>query len=153
MKKLILAIGIGCLTFAFSATSWADDTGNKVEDTPSYKHFTETGSFFTGKKMTTWQEFPDVSTTNAFKRAYACIAKSDYSIVSSDKEMGVISANKNVTSREAKTVPLNILIEKSGQNGCKVTITLSLSGGLVSSGVRGFFAKIMAEVGKKDEMQ
>ena len=152
MKKIISAIGIGCLILVSTAvTIRADNAGSKVEDTPSYKHFTETGSFFTEKKMSTWQEFPDVSTTNAFKRAYACIAKNGYTIVSSDKEMGVISATKNVTSRAAKTVPLSILVEDSGHGGSKVTITLSLSGGLVSSGVRGFFAKVMDEIGKNPE--
>jgi hypothetical protein len=131
--------------------AWAADSGSKVEDTPSYKHFTESGNFFTGKKMTTWQEFPDVTTTNAFKRAYAWIAKNGYSIVSSDKEMGVISATQNVTSKAAKTVPISILVENSGHDGSKVTITISLSGGLVTSGVRGTFAKFMEAIGKKDE--
>ena len=131
----------------------AEDAGTKVEDTPSYKHFTETGSFFTGKKLTTWQDFPDVTTAIAFKRAYAYIAKSEYSIVSSDKDMGVISAVRTVTSRAAKTVPLNILVENLGTNGSKVTITLSLSGGVVAGGVRGIFAKVMADVGGKTDDQ
>jgi len=125
-----------------------------VEDSPSYKHFTETGNFFTGKKYTTWQEFPDVSTTNAFKRAYGFLAKNGYTIVSSDKDMGVISATHDVTSKEAKTVPMSVLVEDSGHNGSKVTLTLSCSGGVVPyPGLRGRFAKLMEEVGKKPEGQ
>jgi hypothetical protein len=65
--------------------------------------------------------------------------------------MGVISATQNVTSKAAKTVPISILVENSGHDGSKVTITISLSGGLVTSGVRGTFAKFMEAIGKKDE--
>ncbi len=154
MKKILSTIGIGCLILVSSSIATrAEDKAAKVEDSPSFKHFTESGSFFTGKKFSTWQEFPDVSTTNAFKRAYAYIAQNGYTIVSSDKEMGIISATHNVISREAKTVPLTILVENSGHDGSKVTITKSLTGGVVDSGVRGFFAKVMAEVGKKTETQ
>jgi hypothetical protein len=154
MQKIISGIGLGCFILMSTAVApRAEDAGTKVEDTPSYKHFTETGSFFTGKKLTTWQDFPDVTTAIAFKRAYAYIAKSEYSIVSSDKDMGVISAVRTVTSRAAKTVPLNILVENLGTNGSKVTITLSLSGGVVAGGVRGIFAKVMADVGGKTDDQ
>jgi hypothetical protein len=152
MAKIISAIGIGYLILVSTAVAIrAEDKPTKVEDSPSFKHFTESGNFFTGKKFTTWQEFPDVSTGNAFKRAYAFIGKNGYTIVSSDKDMGVISATQGVTSRAAKTVPLSILVEALGNGGSKVTITFSLSGGLVSSGVRGEFARIMDAVGKNSE--
>src|ERR1039458_2011747 len=150
MEKIISAIGIGCLILVCTSVAIrAEDKTAKVEDSPSFKHFTESGSFFTGKKYSTWQEFPDVSTANAFKRAYAFIAKNGYTIISSDKDTGVISATQNVISQAAKTVPFSILVEDLGHGGSKVTITFSLSGGMVSSGVRGFFAKVMDAVGKK----
>jgi hypothetical protein len=65
--------------------------------------------------------------------------------------MGVISATQGVISEAGKTVPLNILIEHSGHGGSKVTITFSVTGGMVSSGVRGFFAKVMDAVGKTSD--
>jgi hypothetical protein len=152
MEKIISAIGIGCLILVCTSVAIrAENKTARVEDSPSFKHFTESGSFFAGKSFTTWQEFPDVSTANAFKRAYAFIAKNGYTIVSSDKDMGVISATQGVISQAAKTVPLNTLIEHSGHGGSKVTITFSLSGGMVSQGVRGFFAKVMDAVGKNSE--
>ena len=46
---------------------------------------------------------------------------------------------------------LSILVEDLGHGGSKVTITFSLSGGMVSQGVRGFFAKVMDAVGKNSE--
>ncbi len=148
MRKIISAIGISCFIFAYTSVSIrAEDKTARIEDSPSFKHFTESGNFFTGKTFTTWQEFPDVSTANAFKRAYSFIAKDGYTIVSSDKDLGVISATQGVISSAAKTVPLNILIEHLGPSGSKVTITFSLTGGLVSSGVRGLFAKVMDAVG------
>src|ERR1035441_1455240 len=110
MQKIISGIGLGCFILMSTAVApRAEDAGTKVEDTPSYKHFTETGSFFTGKKLTTWQDFPDVTTAIAFKRAYAYIAKSEYSIVSSDKDMGVISAVRTVTRSEEHTSELQSL--------------------------------------------
>jgi hypothetical protein len=146
MKKIISAIGISCLILV--ATSIAA----RAEDDLVVKHFTESGSFFTGKKYGTWQEFPDVATTNAFKRAYAYVAKNGYKILSSDREMGVISATQDVVHSQ-KTVPLNILVEDSGHGGSKVTLTFSIGGGLSTSkkGVQETFSKIMAEVGKNSE--
>ena len=148
MNKIISAIGIGCLILV--STSIAA----RAEDDLVVKHFTESGSFFTGKKYSTWQEFSDVATTNAFKRAYAYVAKNGYKILSSDREMGVISATQDVVHSQ-KTVPLNILVEDSGHGGSKVTLTFSIGGGLSTSkkGVQETFSKIIAEVGKNPEAQ
>ena len=73
---------------------------------------------------------PDV----AYKKALAEVAKRGWQVISSDKEVRMISASQNVSlSSSGKTVPFNILISDEKGKGTTISFTFSISGGLAAS--------------------
>ena len=94
-------------------------------------NFTVEDSFFSGKTYKTWADFPNVKPDHAFKAVYIQTVKDGWKISQADKAMGVISASQTVSYGNGKTVPLNIVVEKSG-TGSKVSMTYSTPGGVGS---------------------
>ena len=91
-------------------------------------HFTAEGSFISGKKFSTWADFGAVSKADLYSRIYANIAKDGWTITSSDKDAGVISASQSVTFGKGSVAPLTIVIEAAG-TGSKATATFRIGGG------------------------
>jgi hypothetical protein len=92
-------------------------------------HFTSEGSFFAGKKFSTWVEFANVTKPDAYSRAYTAISKDGYQIVSQDRETGIISASQSVSYGKGTTAPLIIVVEPSNTTGSKLTATFRIGGG------------------------
>lgn len=112
-------------------------------------NFTAKGNFFSGKKFDTWQQFPAVAPPEAFKRLLAVVVKEGWKIAAADKDLGTISATQEVSfSDGGKQVPMNILVESLAPSGSKVSITFSLTGGLMggTGTVQKGFCKLMAGV-------
>lgn len=139
-----LVIAVVALTSSLITTSaTAGDT------TACATNFTAKGNFLKGKKFDTWQEFPAVSTTDAFKRVYAAVLKEGWTIGVADKDLGAISASQEVSFSEGgKAVPMNILVEEVPGGGSKVSMTFSLTGGVMggTKTVQEGFCKFMAAV-------
>lgn len=91
-------------------------------------NYSKEGSFFKGRTFKSWAEYPAVSSKDAFARTYRKIVSEGFKINTADKEVGIISAQQNVTG-SAKTVPLNAVIEAKGK-GSRIELTFTTEGGL-----------------------
>lgn len=120
MKKIL--IGIALLGFAGVASAKPQCEEN----------FTVNGSFFKGKTFKTWAEVDGTTPTDAYGNIYKQIVKDGWKIISSDKEIGVITAGQDVSYGEGNTAPLNVLVEDSGEK-VKVSMSYAIGGG-VSAG-------------------
>ena len=94
-------------------------------------NFTTEGSFFSGKTYKTSAQLASVKQPDAYKRAYVFTTENGFTITSSDKDIGVISANQTVSYGKGKTVPLNISVQPDG-NGTRISLTYATSGGVTS---------------------
>jgi hypothetical protein len=108
-------------------------------------HTTDSGGFFSGTTWKTWESFPNVSPTEAFRRAYVYVAKQGWKIGQSDKELGLLSASLNdvVQLESAHEQPVNVLVEPEGK-GSKVTVTFSSGSGVVGSGGDELVCKVLS---------
>jgi hypothetical protein len=95
-------------------------------------HFTKEGSFLTGRTYSTWLLAPSTTKDDAFSRVSVAIAKDGWSITSSDKATGIISAATSVTVGKGSTAPLTVVVEGSGA-GSKLTATFHTAGGQAAS--------------------
>ncbi len=113
-------------------------------------NFSKEGGFFSGTTYKTWALFDNIKPSKAYKKVYLYTAKDGWQIIKSDKELGIISASQSVSYGEGKTVPLNIIVEESGTNGSKVSLTYTTSGGVSSptDAVKKHFCLTLAEVKK-----
>lgn len=104
--------------------------GEAVAEAPACEaNYKQEGSFFAGRRFTTWAELPAVSTDVAFKRVYTEMVKSGLKVASSDKEMGLINGEQSQTLNGAQvTLPWNVAIEQRGK-GAKITVSKMTPGG------------------------
>lgn len=137
--KKISSIGIALIIFPAVAF------GSQCES-----NFTKEGGFFKGTTYKTWATFDSVKPSVAFKKTYLYTVKDGWKIVSSDKDLGIISAVQDVSYGQGKTVPLNIVVEEYGDKGSKVSITYATSGGVSSptEAVKKHFCATLATVKK-----
>jgi hypothetical protein len=117
---------LGLLALAIGGTAGAADAPPAGADCAG--HFTVEGSFFAGKKFSTWADFAAVSKADLYTRVYTNIAKDGWNITSSDKEAGIISASQSVSYGKGTVAPLTIVIETAG-TGSKATATFHIGGG------------------------
>ncbi|WP_428827709.1 hypothetical protein ACLIKD_06875 [Azonexus sp. IMCC34842] len=111
-------------------------------------NFATEGSFFTGTRYSTFEEFPKKTVTGAFDALLQAVASSGYQIVSSNKEAGLISANQSVSYGQGKTAPMNFVIKKTTVPGVRVDVAFSMSGGVSASteSAQREFCKLLASV-------
>ena len=128
-KHLRPMLGLLALTIGVAVNASAADTPVPPADGADCAgHFTSEGSFFAGKKYSTWVDFAAVSKADLYSRIYSNIAKDGWTITSTDKEAGIISASQSVSYGKGTTAPLVIVIETSG-TGSKATATFRVGGG------------------------
>lgn len=94
-------------------------------------HFVSEGSFFSGKKFSTWVELSTTAKPDAYAHAYAAVAKDGFQIVSSDKDSGILSAAQGVSFGKGATAPLVIVVVPSAA-GSKLTATFRIGAGQVA---------------------
>lgn len=136
MKNKPLA-NFGSALFLFSAFC-----STQVVAAPCDDNFSTSGSIFTGKTYKTWADLPNTKFESAFKGAYVYTVKDGWKILQSDKDMGTISAAQAASFAKGKTVPLNIVVERSDA-GSKVSMTFSTPAGMGSpeEAVKSHFCK------------
>ena len=130
----LLRIGVG---LALAMGAGAVQAG-ECED-----NFRTDGSFFSGRRYTTHQTF-QAPPEAVFRRAYAALTQDGWVIRSSDRDMMAISAATEASFGDGKSAPLNVLVEPT-QNGSRVSLTFSISGGLVASNPQGNICELMAK--------
>lgn len=103
---------------------------------PCEVNFTQEGKFTTGRRFSTWDVVPAVSTSTAYKRIYAEGTKAGLQVASSDEKAGTIAfvqPNGGVDLSGAKaTLPWNVVIEPQDKS-VKVTVTKTTPGGYPTS--------------------
>jgi hypothetical protein len=111
-------------------------------------NFTNEGSFFKGRTLQTHADFRNPQ-ADVYKAVYAQVVKNGWTITTSDKEMGSITATQSVNYSEGKTVPLNIMVEKLDDSGSKVSITFKMGAGLSASAddIKKGFCTLMSTAG------
>ncbi len=129
MIRTALVLGALLAAGSVSSSAVAADPACKV----NYK---QEGSFFAGRRFSTFDVVADVAPAVAFKRIYAEGVKSGLTVASSDKEMGIISfqqLNAGVTNSGTQVnVPWNVTIEAEGK-GSKITVSKTTPGGYATS--------------------
>lgn len=98
---------------------------------PCADNFSVQGNILTGKTYKTWATIAGVSRDDAFQRAYAFTVANGFTVVSSNKEAGAISAAQTVSYGKGKTVPLNVVLQSEGSN-LRIDVNYATSGGLIA---------------------
>ena len=98
------------------------------------KNFSVSGSFFSGKKYTSYQDFTGLSESRAFKNVAQYLATKSWTIINTDANLGIMTATQGaVGSSKTKDLPLNILVKEQSSDLVRVQASLSLSPGLMTS--------------------
>ncbi|GAB3381382.1 hypothetical protein GCM10027432_08830 [Lysobacter fragariae] len=96
-------------------------------------NYKQEGSFFGGRSFSTFDVLPGVSRDVAFKRVYTELMKSGFKVTSSDKGMGVLTAEYVATHNGGSvSLPVNVVIEPEGKS-VKVNISKTTPGGYATS--------------------
>lgn len=121
-------------SFYFGLTCIAASVNAVAETAECETNFTASGSFISGKHYKTTTNSASTTKDDAYKKAYAAVLKGGYQIVSSDKDVGAISAAQSVSySQGGKSAPLNLLVEPLPVGGTQLTISFSTAGGISAS--------------------
>lgn len=123
--KIVVSAGLLTAIGVVTNLAHANDAAN---NSTCQSHFTSEGNFLTGRKYSTWLEFPTVSKADAYSRIYTSVAKDGWNIVSSDKGAGVLSAAQSVSFGKGSQAPMSIVVE-TVRDGSKVTATFRIGGG------------------------
>jgi hypothetical protein len=150
MKKLPLAFLI--VSFLGGCVSSGTQTLKTSDTRECAKNFTYNGSFLAGRKYQTHGFVKNVSQKEAMKRAALYTLNHGWQIISTNEELGFISASRTVSYGQGKTVPLNITIEPIN-NGVKVSMTYATSGGVTSplELITEHFCSTIEAIGGKQE--
>lgn len=104
---------------------------NAVAADPCLDNFSADGNILSGHTYKTWALVPGLRQQDAFPRAYAFTAENGFTVLSANKEAGVISAAQSVSYGNGKAVPLSITFREEG-GGTRIAISYATSGGLFS---------------------
>jgi outer membrane lipoprotein SlyB len=96
---------------------------------PCVANFAKSGSFFSGQKFRTIQEFPDLDRYTAFDRVARTIASSGYQNVQSDKELGTVNA-QGAASFSGRSYSVSATVRRFSNTGASVELVAYLPGGL-----------------------
>lgn len=119
MKKTITFVS---LTLASLSTFAAE---------PCLDNFTSAGSFLTGQTYKTSGVLNGINPQDAFARAYAFTSENGFTVTSSNKEAGVISAAQTATVGTNRAVPLTISLQPDVA-GTRAMITYTTHAGQTS---------------------
>lgn len=101
---------------------------------PCSKNFQVSGSFMTGRQYKSSVQLLGISAETAYKKAFSELAKKGWQIIASDRDARMISANQGVSlSRSGRTVPMTVIITDEPPRSSNVSLTVSLSGGMMTS--------------------
>ena len=95
------------------------------------ENFSTSGNMLTGSTYKTTATVQGVRRQDAFSRALAFTAENGFTIISSDKEVGVISAAQSISYGKGKTVPLNVVLSDAGAD-TRISISYATTPGMFS---------------------
>ena len=109
--------------------------GSKVvtDSRPCTANFSIEGSFWTGRTVKSFQNFPKSSKKPVFAYLVTKLASIGYKIDSSDKDIGLISASFGVGFGEGATTNTNAMVTRHKPTGVRVDLTYTAAGGIAFS--------------------
>lgn len=121
-----------------------------IASDPCLENFSTVGSFFAGKTYKTWAVIPGIRLQDAFQRAYTFTAEHGFTILSSSKEAGVISAAQSVSYGNGKTVPLTLTFKDEG-GATRIGLSYATSGGVMSpeDAIKNHFCLTIAAISER----
>ncbi len=136
--KMVLAIILVFLAYLLGACRTTQTAAPATapsapppETRPCAANLSMTGSFFSGRTIKTFQEYPNTSKGAAFTHLISKISSIGYKISTSDRESGLISASYQVRAGKGETTSLNAVITERGPTGIRVDLTFT-AGAMVS---------------------
>jgi hypothetical protein len=127
---LIAYLFVACRTTQTSSPETAPKT-LPPDTRPCVANLSMTGSFFSGRTVKSFQEYPNTSKGAAFPYLISKITSIGYKINTSDRESGLISASYQVTAGKGETSTLNAVVTERSPTGVRVDLTFT-TGGMVS---------------------
>lgn len=115
---------------------------------PCMDNFKSEGNFLTGRTYKTWALVSGVRQVDAFQRVHAYTVANGFTVLSADKEAGVLSAAQSVSYGQGKTVPLGIIIQPEG-DAVRISVNYATSGGMLSpeDAIKRHFCATVAAAG------
>jgi hypothetical protein len=137
MKRRFVCAALGLLsTYAMAAE-------------PCMDNFKAEGNFLTGKTYKTWAVLSGVAQDQAFSRTLAYTVANGFTVTTSDKDAGVISAVQSVSYGKGKSVPLGIVMQPDAGN-LRISMNYATSGGVMSpeDAIKRHFCMTIAAAGE-----
>jgi hypothetical protein len=150
MKKIVL-IAFSGIVLSGCVTSGAKNEQAKAalpaDTRECAQNFTFDGSFWAGRTFKSHATARGVTQAVGMQRAARYLSSNGWTITSTDKELGIISASQTVSYGQGKTVPFNVTMEPQGKD-VRVATTYVLSGGVTSpaEAVRDEFCNVIGAV-------
>ena len=89
------------------------------------------GSILTAKNYKTWAVVKSTSKLDAFIGAYDYTVQSGFTVLSSNKEIGTISAANSASYKKGKNIPLNVSIQDENE-GIRIVVLYTTPAGVFS---------------------
>ena len=127
---------IATLLISFTSSAYAD---------PCHDNFSSDGGFLTTTNYKTWSVFPNISKLDAFDGAYEYTVKNGFTVLSSNKAAGTISAANSASYEKGKKIPLNISITEDTE-GTRISVVYSTPPGTSSpeDAIKGHFCRTIS---------
>lgn len=114
----------------------AHSGNSEAATSPCESHYEQEGSFFGGRKFSTWDSVADVPPATAFKRITVEGVKSGLTVAHSDQDLGILSFNQSnagvTNTGQQVDLPWNVAIEAT-ETGSKITVSKTTPGGYATS--------------------
>lgn len=152
MNRIVPLSIILILTMQGCATNERVES-NTTDNRACASNFYTEGGFWTGTQYKTYEIFPKTSKTIAFDSLLSSIASGGYQVTSSNKDIGMISANQTVSYGQGKTAPINVVIKDNQSGGVRIDLVFSVSGGVAAptDSVKNEFCKFLSSVSLASE--
>ena len=103
---------------------------NATDSRPCIANFSMEGSFWSGRTVKSFQEYPNSSKVPAFAYLVTKLASIGYKINSSDKDVGLVSASYEVGFGQGATTNMNAMVTEHNPTGVRVDLTFTAAGGV-----------------------
>jgi hypothetical protein len=135
--KMTLRLSLSIIIFSLNTAVFAAE--------PCEENFSSNGSFFSGATFKTYADLPNVNIDNALRNIAAFTSNSGFTVLTVDKNQGLISAVQADSYARGKKIPLDIAVENAG-SGVKVSMIYTTPAGTLSpeDTVKSHFCKTIA---------
>jgi len=146
MRYMFLLSIISVFTIQGCATG--QTTSKATDSRPCIANLSTEGSYWTSRTFRTFQDFSSVTRAAAFDQLVPDLASDGWTIASSSKETGVITAWAKPNYAKGETESLNVVIRDKGSAGIRVELTYTAPAMAIvpESSLHQGFCKYLADV-------